>query len=190
MTKLNLVSIFKAAKVAALLAPMALFSCGKLSYSYTKTNSTDFAKSQVITNGPAVADGSSQLLVVIQLMNSDNSVVVDYQPTLEITSGSGVTASPCTKSNANGVSTCVLKSVLAGTKRLAVTNISIVLQADAVFSQPSTDRLRVGLAAAGGLRSSGAAKLSASLSFNEAGAANKNGSAVLYGGVMGEVTSK
>jgi hypothetical protein len=99
---------------------------------------SDFAKSEIISNGPAIANGSSELLVVVNLMNSDGSPVKLFKPIYYISAGAGVRGAECTTSNANGVSTCVLKATQAGFKRFKVTNIKRVdLQKDLLFIPPT-----------------------------------------------------
>ncbi len=74
---------------------LALFLCGCGSVSGGITDATapvsqDFEKTEIIANGSVAADGVSQLLLAIQLKNSDNSSVADYQPTYDVVSGAGV----------------------------------------------------------------------------------------------------
>lgn len=101
------------------------------------TNSSsdnDFALSHIVVNGTAVANGSSELLVVIQLKNSNGRPIKQFRPTYSIVSGAGVTGSQCTPSDTNGISTCLLKSTHSGTKRFAVTNLTkVTLEQDVLF---------------------------------------------------------
>lgn len=93
----------------------------------------DFLKTEIIANGSAVADGISELVVGIQLKNSDLSVVADYKPTYKIVSGFGVVAGECTKSLANGMSYCLLKATQPGVKRMRLENARVGLERDLVF---------------------------------------------------------
>lgn len=117
----------------------------------------DFARSEIISNGPAVADGSSELLVVIHLMNSDGSAVTLYKPSYEILSGAGVQGSECTTSNNNGVSTCVLKATQPGAKKFSVTNVKIQLEKELLFSPPTPPGAVTGLVSAARFRHTSAA---------------------------------
>ncbi len=150
----------------------------------------DFKRSEIISNGPAVADGQSELLVVIQLMNTDGSSVKLFKPIYEVISGTGVTAQACTTSNENGVSTCVLKSSEAGTKRISVTNIKIDLQSDVVFSAPVPGKAMFGLISATKNQTQGNFQLSASIGNQEPGVVKSSGAFKVYGGVQGEVFSR
>jgi hypothetical protein len=103
--------------------------------------SADFAKTEIITNGPAIADGLSELTVAVQLKNSDNSPVADYRPEYEVVSGSGVIKNDCTKSLNNGLSYCLLKATIGGLKRIRLTNAKVGLESMLQFtSKVSTPR--------------------------------------------------
>ncbi len=150
----------------------------------------DFKKSEIISNGPAVADGQSELLVVIQLMNTDGSAVKLFKPAYEVIAGSGVSAQACTSSNENGVSTCVLKASLAGTKTISVTNIKIDLKADVVFNAPIAGKAMFGLISATKNHSQNGFNLSASIGNQEPKPVQSSGAFKVYGGVQGEVFSR
>jgi hypothetical protein len=126
------------ARFAAASACLWLSACGPIDGKIHLWGSTlpDFARSEIIQNGPAIADGSSELLVAVNLMNTDGSSVKLFKPTYEIVSGGGVQGSECTTSNNNGISTCILKSTQAGVKKFSVTNIRIKLERDVVFTPP------------------------------------------------------
>ncbi len=133
---------------------------------------------------------SSELLVVIQLMNTDGSSVKLFKPTYEVTSGTGVTAQACTTSNENGVSTCVLKASVAGTKRISVTNVGINLLADVVFTAPIPGKAMFGLISATKNQTQSGFELSASIGNQEPGIVKSSGAFKVYGGVQGEVMSR
>lgn len=156
----------------------------------SKFRSVDFEKSEIISNGPAYADGQAELLMVVQLMNSDNSAVKDYKPTYEVVSGAAVNATECTTSNANGVSTCVLKSTVAGTKRVKVTNIKVDLQKDLVFINPPAGKAMMDMAPATKKQTSGTHILNANLGNPVPQAVKTTGTHKLYGGFQGEVFSR
>jgi hypothetical protein len=181
--------------VKCLAACCFLFSfsgCGEISNQISATfkHVQDFKRSEIISNSPAVADGQSELLVVIQLMNTDGSSVKLFKPTYEVISGAGVTAQECTTSNDNGVSTCVLKANQAGIKRVSVTNINIELQADVVFSAPIASKSLFGLISANKVQNQGNFSLSGSIGNQEPGLPRTNGVFKLYGGVQGEAFSR
>lgn len=79
-----------------------------------------------MVNGPGLADGQTELLMIVRLVNSDGSKVKGYASAYELISGSAAT-SACTASNTDGVSTCVLKAIQAGVNRVSLTNIKIQL---------------------------------------------------------------
>ncbi len=154
-------------------------------------NLSDFKRSEIITNSPGVADGSSELIVVIQLMNSNGSLVRLHKPTYEVIQGAGVIGSECTTSNNNGLSTCILKSTQAGTKRISVTNVKIDLQKNVVFDAPSSKAM-FGLAVASGTRtSSNSFSLHGAVGGNQPKALNTTPSGFkLWGGPEGNVFSR
>lgn len=120
----------------AILSLLTVFSAG-CSIEATLTELSpkvpDFLKTEIISNGPGTADGISELIVVVQLKNSDLSVVSGYKPTYEITAGGGVITSECTESLTNGLSYCVLRATQSGVKRLRLTNARIGLEKDVIF---------------------------------------------------------
>jgi len=117
---------------------MGLGACVKISGSLTKLGGkNDFLKTEFIVGGPQPADGVSQLLVGLQLKNSDNHAVANYQPTYEITSGGGVITSSCTTSDSNGISACVLKAIQPGQKTVSLTNAKVGLKQNVLFENPS-----------------------------------------------------
>ncbi len=178
--------------LAALGLVLIVTGCGKISgeISATFNRVQDFKRSEIISNGPAVADGQSELLVVIQLMNTDGSSVKLFKPTYEVVSGTGVTTQACTTSNDNGVSTCVLKANTAGTKKIAVTNIQIPLQAEVVFTAPVAGKSIFGLISSTKNQTQSNFGLSASIGNQEPGVVKSNGAFKVYGGVQGEAFSR
>lgn len=177
---------------SAFLAVLCLVGCGEITAgieSLFERDPNDFRKSEIISDSPAVADGQSELLMVISLVNSDGNPVKDYRPTYDVIAGTGVHASICTTSNNNGVSTCILKSSQAGTKRVSVTNIQIQLQADLVFENP-TKKPIFGFTSASTTQSVGTVQLSGSFGALESTTVNTNGNFKLYGGVQGEAFSQ
>jgi hypothetical protein len=180
--------------VIGFLASISLMGCGKLSNQISATFKTpsilDFKKSEIINNGPGISDGQSELLVVIQLTNSDGSSVKSFKPAYEVVSGLGVSTAPCTTSNANGVSTCVLKSSLPGTKQISITNINIELKANIVFNAPAASKELFGLTSAEKTQTQGNFKISATIGSQEPGVLKTSGVFKLYGGVQGEQFSR
>lgn len=115
---------------------ISLSACGKLKMSITdlaEKTSFDFEKTEIVTNGTALADGIDELIVLVRLKNSDNSIVSDYRPDYEITVGGGVVKGNCTKSDNHGISVCILKSTIAGVKRMRLTNAKLGLESDLTF---------------------------------------------------------
>lgn len=97
---------------------------------------TDFLKSEIITNGTGVADGVSAFTVLVRLMNSDGSIVSGFRPTYSITSGSGVITAPCSVSDNTGTAVCLLKANTPGAKRILVDNLPLKLEKDLSFIAP------------------------------------------------------
>lgn len=108
---------------------LATSGCGKLTLTIPQASSiVDFLKTEIIVGGTNLADGTSEMIVIIHLKNSDNTVVPNYKPTYTVTSSVGITAGECTVSSSEGVSVCVLKSTKAGTKSLKLTNALVGLE--------------------------------------------------------------
>src|SRR5688572_1813660 len=103
-----------------------LTACGNLEGTITRGNPKlkehDFERTEMIHNGAAFADGVSELLVVVQLKNSDNQPVANYKPAYEVASGAAVITSPCTTSLDTGISVCILKSTQPGAKKIRLIN--------------------------------------------------------------------
>jgi len=126
--------IFK--KVAFVLSVLFLTACNvnnQIQGTFNPTTEQDFQKTEIIANGPVPANGTSPLLVAVHLKNSNNTSVPDFKPTYSISSGAGVTSSDCTTSDSNGVSACILKAVVSGTKTFTLTNALVGLSKNIVF---------------------------------------------------------
>ena len=103
--------------------------CGKLTLSFPQASSIlDFLKTEILVGGSNLADGAAEMIVIIHLKNSDNSIVPNYKPTYQVTSSLGVTLGDCTISSSEGVSVCVLKSTKPGGKSLKLTNALVGLE--------------------------------------------------------------
>lgn len=121
-------------------ASLVLNACNmNTSVESNKDNPTinDFQKTEIIAGEAVPADGTSQLLVAIHLKNSDNRPVKEFQPTYEISNSSnGVITNQCSTSDINGVSVCVLRSTVAGTKLFVLTNAKVGLSKSIEFKNP------------------------------------------------------
>ncbi|RYZ93632.1 MAG: hypothetical protein EOP06_00250 [Proteobacteria bacterium] len=145
----------------------------------------DFARSQVLTGSPAAADGHSEILVALQMTNSDGTSVPFYTPTYEVLSGLGVVYSACTNSNVNGVSTCLVRATSPGIKILSFTNVKIDLQADVVFVKPASKPVLEVVAAGANVSKSGF-QMSGTVGGAQARILNSTASGwKLYGGLEG-----
>lgn len=95
----------------------------------------DFLKTEIIANGPIPADGATPLVLAIQLKNSNNHPVKNYKPLYDVTASAGIVAGDCTTSDVHGVSVCIVKSTVAGTKTVTLTNAKIGLTKNIDFVQ-------------------------------------------------------
>ncbi|MDZ4661487.1 MAG: hypothetical protein SGJ18_07675 [Pseudomonadota bacterium] len=103
--------------------------CGKLTLNIPLASSIiDFLKTEIIVGGSNLADGTAEMIVIVHLKNSDNTVVPNYKPTYLVTSSLGIIPGECTLSSSDGVSVCVLKSTKDGTKSLKLTNALVGLE--------------------------------------------------------------
>lgn len=105
--------------------------------------SNDFLKTEIVVGEPVPADGSSNLLVVIHLKNSDNNPVKEFLPTYTVTEdnsslnnslSNSVVTTPCSTSDNNGISACILKSSAAGSLLFVLTNAKVGLSKTVVFT--------------------------------------------------------
>ncbi len=101
----------------------------------------DFMNTEIIASDIGIADGNDELVVVVHLKNSDNSVVGNFKPEYEIVNGAAVWKGPCTTSASNGMSICILKSTVPGSKRLRLTNAKAGLEKDVLFALKGTSSL-------------------------------------------------
>ncbi len=112
---------------------------------HIKIPPNDFLRTEILTSGPVPADGSSELVLVIHLKNSNHRPVVGYRPSYEVVSGIGVVESECSESDANGASICVLKSWVPGEKVLALVNALVGLEKTIYFENPVKKLATVGV---------------------------------------------
>ena len=99
----------------------------------------DFLKSKVLSSTTGIADGVSDLVVNVELRNSNDTLVVGHIPTIDLLSGNGITLLDCTASNDNGISTCRLRSTIPGIATISIENIPIELDHDVKFDPPARD---------------------------------------------------
>jgi len=99
-------------------------------------NQNNFEKTEIIAGASVPADGFSQLIVAVHLKNSDNNPVKEFLPTYKIEATSNadeVQRTPCSTSDNNGVSVCILKSTNDGNFRFVLTNAKIGLSKTLTF---------------------------------------------------------
>lgn len=104
-----------------------LSGCGKLDLDLGKAV-VDFLKTEIVVGGSNFADGTSEMVVVVHLKNSNNTPVPNYKPTYNVTPVTGMTTVECSTSTSDGVSVCVLKSTSPGYKTFKLTNAKIGLE--------------------------------------------------------------
>ncbi|UXR66024.1 hypothetical protein EZJ49_07155 [Bdellovibrio bacteriovorus] len=93
----------------------------------------DFAKSEIYVGSNGKADGRTELEFVIQLMNSDDTVVAGFVPEFTITQGTGVYPLTCSASDEFGISICSLRATDPGIKTVSVNNLGMALSQNVVF---------------------------------------------------------
>ena len=74
----------------------------------------------VVSGGPVVADGAATAAVAITLKDIKGDAVAGVTPAFAVSPVTGATASACSVSDAHGVSSCTLTSILAETKTVAI----------------------------------------------------------------------
>lgn len=96
----------------------------------------DFKLSSVLAETVGVADGITDLILTLELKNSNGSLVKFFTPQISLLSGSGVTSLGCSKSNELGISTCRFRSNTPTTALVSLENILIELTEEIVFEAP------------------------------------------------------
>lgn len=115
----------------------------------------DFEKSSIQVQVDFVAaDGTSSVVVLVYVRNNKGQPVVNYQPKYNVT-GSGNIAIPCTLSNEDGLSVCLVKSTVVGQKNFAVLNLYKDLKTKINFKDPSQPRAGFSIATAATLKQAG-----------------------------------
>ncbi|WII71540.1 hypothetical protein QJS83_13810 [Bdellovibrio sp. 22V] len=107
----------------------------------TDVSKSDFKNTEIVVGQHGLADGTTELFVVIRLMNSDNTVIQGYRPDYSITKGTGVIETDCSVSDSFGVSICSLRSHDAGIKTMELNNIADHhVETDLVFDAPTKEQ--------------------------------------------------
>lgn len=97
----------------------------------------DFLNTRVVSTGSAFADGQSDLVVELLLLNSDGSPVIDYQITSDMSqAGNGVFATGCSKSNSEGRVRCIYRAVEWGMKTVIFGEMPVDMRQDVEFLEP------------------------------------------------------
>lgn len=104
----------------------------------------DFLQSTILATSRGVGDGQTSASIVLLLKNSDGSIVANFEPSFDFVDnngsavqGNGITFFECSVSNEQGISTCVLRSVIVGARRLSFNNILVELIGEVYFDPPS-----------------------------------------------------
>jgi adhesin/invasin len=93
------------------------------------------ANSTITGSGPVIADGDSSSTITITLRDVKNNPVSGETPTFSATDTSSTnTYTTCSISDANGISTCLLKSTKAETKILSIATPIIKSGGSVIFS--------------------------------------------------------
>ncbi|WP_373999336.1 hypothetical protein [Bdellovibrio bacteriovorus] len=117
----------------------------------TDPSKADFENTEVLVGSHGISDGNSQLLVVVRLMNSDNTVVQGYRPDYSVTKGTGVVKADCSLSDSYGVSICAMKATDSGVKSIRYENLAdFHPEKDVVFNAPAKETTTVGVGGGGG----------------------------------------
>lgn len=111
----------------------------------TDAANSDFQLSEAFVGSHGVADGETPLVVVIRVMNSDNTVVAGFVPEYNITSGTGVIKAACSPSDNFGLALCPIKSTDSGKKVLQFTNLNgFDVEKEVVFDSPVKEATVIG----------------------------------------------
>ena len=128
--------------LAHILLGLFLANCS-IDVSIEDITPNDFSLSSVLATSRGVGDGQTSATVVILLKNSGGSLVANHKPNFVFVDnngatnqGAGITFSDCTTSNDQGISTCTIKSISIGPRRLAFNNIIIELFGEVYFDPP------------------------------------------------------
>ncbi|KHD87883.1 MAG: hypothetical protein OM95_12765 [Bdellovibrio sp. ArHS] len=117
----------------------------------TDPSKADFENTEVLVGSHGISDGASQLLVVVRLMNSDNTVVQGYRPDYSVTKGTGVVKAECSLSDSYGVSICAMKATDSGVKSIRYENLAdFHPEKDVVFNAPVKESTTIGVGGGAG----------------------------------------
>jgi hypothetical protein len=108
-------------------------------------------KAILVVTSPGVADGVTPVTVTITI-RLDGRAVPGYTPTYAVT-GSGNTIGVCSVTNALGVSTCLLRSTVAETKTVSLTNPALAVTAIVVFNPAAPPVPGFAITSGGGITS-------------------------------------
>lgn len=129
--------------IAAFTTGLLLSGCS-IDVSIEDITGNDFLKSTILATSRGVGDGQTSATVVVLLKNSTGKLVTNYKPSFVFIdnngssyTGNGITYSDCTSSNAQGISTCVIRSITIGPRKLLFNNIIIELSGVVYFDPPS-----------------------------------------------------
>lgn len=101
------------------IALLFLASCS-VDSKISESTLSDFAKSRIVSHDDVLADGSSQMMVRVQLQHADGRYASGFTPNISIISGVGVVNDGCTVSDENGYSICKLRSTIFGSKSISL----------------------------------------------------------------------
>ncbi len=155
------------------------------------SSATDFLKSEIIVSGPALANGTDQILVYIHLMNSDSTPVVGFKPSYSLLGPSQTVKIQCFASDSTGLSICMATATAAGKVAFSVTNIPNVSLANTLTFDLLHNRTSQGQILAGGQQnvSAGRYSVSSGIGNSVSKSTQKAGPYLIYSSVQSSVNS-
>lgn len=133
-----------------LISSFGLFGCS-LDVSVEDLDGNNFSASTIQAIGPFVADSITPATIKIYVMNK-GAPVVGFTPIYKV-SGSGNLLGQCSETDATGLSTCLLRSSVAETKKITLTNPATNASIEVTFSPGLPAKAGFSLSSGGGLQS-------------------------------------
>jgi hypothetical protein len=122
---------------------------------------SNYSASTIEAIGPFVADGITAATIKIYVM--DNGKPIEGFTPIYKVSGSGNLLGQCSETNSHGLSTCLLRSTVAGRKTISLVSPDTKAKIDVVFVPGIPAKAGFSISSGGGVQTSGSIMSSSSI---------------------------
>lgn len=126
-----------------ILLALSLANCS-IDVSVDQVTANDFMGSTILATSRGVGDGQVSASITVLLKNADGSIITGHKPDFVFIdnngsayTGNGITYSECSLSNSQGISTCTIRAITVGARKLMFSNIIIELFGQVYFDPPN-----------------------------------------------------